>query len=175
METKINKQKFKHQNFSPSGEIGLLSDYDIRIRSARFNDINNIKALSAKYNFEPNRNWNQLYLDKDVEIYTITNKGNFIGFTGLIHQNWNRTLQILDIFINPHLRKMGIGGIAINFLLNRAKRMNNYRCIIVEAPAKDGIDKFYAKFGFRKCGYNDRYYTNNNDGNIAIFMSYDLH
>lgn len=156
METKINKQ-------------------DTQIRRVRFNDINGIRALSAKYKFEPNRNWNQIYLDKDVEIYVIINKGKIVGFTGLVHQTWNETLQILDIFVAPNLRKLGIGGIAINFLLDKAKRMRSYRCIIAESPSKDGIDRFYAKLGFRKCGYNDRYYTNRDNGDIAIFMSYDLH
>ncbi len=52
--------------------------------------------------------------------------------------------------------------------------MKGYRSVIAEAPAKDGIDKFYAKLGFRKCGYNDRYYTNRDNGGIAIFMSCDL-
>jgi len=112
--------------------------------------------------------------DMDIEVYAITENGKIIGFTGLIHNDWNETLQVLDIFVDPAMRKKGYGKQAMNFLLSKAKHMKKYRCIIAEAPAKDGIDKFYAKLGFRKCGYNDRYYTNESNGDIAIFMSYDL-
>ena len=138
------------------------------------NNIEDVKELSQKYNFEINRNWDKLIDEKDVEIYLLVEKEEVIGFTGLIHNDWNETLQILDIFIDPKYRSKGYGKFAINSLLDKAKIMNKYRCVIAEAPAKDGIDKFYSELGFRKCGYNDRYYTNENNGDIAIFMSYDL-
>lgn len=146
----------------------------MRIVRVKENRIKDVKALSQKYEFEVNRDWDNLLNGKETEIYILVDKGRTIGFTGLIHNDWNETLQILDIFIDPEIRNRGYGIQAISFLLGNAKRMHRYRCIIAEAPAKDNIDKFYAKLGFRKCGYNDRYYTNDDNGDIAIFMSYDL-
>ncbi len=143
----------------------------IRVTS---DNIKFIKELSQRYGFEVNRNWDKLLNEKDTEIYGLSERGRIIGFTGLIHNDWNETLQVLDIFIDPEARNKGYGKYIIDFLLNKAKGMDGYRCIIAEAPAKDGIDKFYGKLGFRKCGYNDRYYTNDDNGDIAVFMSYDL-
>ncbi len=133
-----------------------------------------IKELNYKYKFEINRDYEVLLKDNNTEIYELTDKKRIIGFSGLIHNDWNETLHVLNIFIDPEFRNKGYGKYIINFLINKAKRMDKYRCIIAEAPAKDYIYKFYAKLGFRKCGYNDRYYTNENNGDIAIFMSYDL-
>ncbi|MGC8662731.1 MAG: GNAT family N-acetyltransferase [Candidatus Micrarchaeia archaeon] len=59
-----------------------------------------------------------------------------MGFTGLIHYNWNDTLQILDVFVDPLARGKGYGRQIINFLLSKARRMKGYRSIIAEAPAK---------------------------------------
>ncbi|MGC8538932.1 MAG: GNAT family N-acetyltransferase, partial [Candidatus Micrarchaeia archaeon] len=146
----------------------------VHIRRARSSDIKSIEMLNQRYNFELNRDWKKLATDKNTEIYVAIDSGKIVGFTGLIHYNWNDTLQILDVFVDPLARGKGYGRQIINFLLSKARRMKGYRSIIAEAPAKEGIDKFYAKLGFRKCGYNDRWYTNRGNGDIAIFMSYDL-
>ncbi len=105
-------------------------------------------------------------------MYVLVENKKIIGFTGLIYHKWNNTLKISDIFIIPEYRKKGYGFKLIEFLVSRAKR-TNYRCIIAEAPSLSNAPKFYKRAGFRKCGYNDRYYFNFGK-EIALWYSYDL-
>jgi len=45
--------------------------------------------------------------------------------------------------------------------------------LIAEAPSLNPVLILYLKNGFRICGFNDRYYSN--DGKeIALFLSYDF-
>ncbi|MBT3582245.1 GNAT family N-acetyltransferase [Candidatus Woesearchaeota archaeon] len=144
----------------------------MKIRKAKTSDLSEIQAISKKYKFEPDRDWSGLIQDKDKEFFVVVEDNNIIGFTGLIHFNWNNTLQISNIFILPNYRKKGIGLQLVNYLLDKAKK-TKYRCLIAEAPSTSLVVKLYKKAGFRKCGYNDRYYYNNTKI-IAYWMSYDL-
>lgn len=44
---------------------------------------------------------------------------------------------------------------------------------MAEAPSLSNAPKLYKKAGFRKCGYNDRYYSNSGK-EIALWYSFDL-
>jgi len=135
----------------------------MKINKADTKELEEIKRISGKYNFG---------LQGSKEMYVLIKNNKIIGFAGLIYKNWNNTLQISDIFIIPEQRKKGYGLKLINYLINKAKK-TNYRCIIAEAPSLSNALKLYEKAGFRKCGYNDRYYSN--DGKeIALWYSYDL-
>ena len=143
----------------------------MRIKKATLADMPIIKHLSKKYNFEQGREWKEAISHKNSEMFLLIQRGTVIGFTGLIHNAWNNTAQILDIFTAPPYRKQGLGLTAINFLVDKAKR-KGYRCITAEAPDSHVV-LFYKKAGFRKCGYNDRYYSNIGKP-IATWMSLDL-
>jgi len=145
----------------------------MHVRRAKLADLATIKQLSRKYKFEPSRNWKEAITSNDKEMFVLVDKGEIKGFTGFIYSDWNNTIQIMDIFIDPVLRGRGIGGEMVKFLIGKAMK-TNYRCLIAEAPARGNIDKFYRAAGFRKCGYNDRYYSNRDKRNIAIWMCYDL-
>ena len=146
----------------------------MQIRKAVAKDFKTIKALSRKYDFERNRDWKGVMKAKGNEMFVLVEDKRIVGFTGLVRNDWNETLQVLDIFVEPGLRKQGAGRKMVEFLKKRAHAMNKYRCLIAEAPALDGTDRFYRKCGFRRCGYNDRYYSNTNPMDIAVWMSYDL-
>ncbi len=135
----------------------------MKIKRANFKNIKEIKKISKKYKFG---------LQGSKEMYVLVENKKIIGFTGLIYHKWNNTLKISDIFIIPEYRKKGYGFKLIEFLVSRAKR-TNYRCIIAEAPSLSNAPKFYKRAGFRKCGYNDRYYFNFGK-EIALWYSYDL-
>lgn len=135
----------------------------MKIRKANFKDIKEIKRISEKYKFG---------LQGSKEMYVLVEDKAIIGFTGLICYKWNNTSRISDIFIDPRYRKKGYGIKLIKFLINRAKR-TDYRCIIAEAPSLSNAPKLYEKAGFRKCGYNDRYYSNSGK-EVALWYSYDL-
>jgi N-acetylglutamate synthase-like GNAT family acetyltransferase len=144
------------------------------IRKARMSDLKTVIAISRKNRFEVMRDWKDAISSENSEMFLLVDGKMIRGFTGLIYHDWNRTIQVMDVFLEPDLRGRGMGIKLIKFLVSRARRQSNrYRCLIAEAPAIGGIDKFYRKAGFRKCGYNDRYYANGGK-NIAIWMSLDL-
>ncbi len=126
-------------------------------------NLKELKKISKKYDF---------VFQGAKEMYILIENKKIIGFTGLIHHKWNNTLQISDIFIIPEHRKKGLGLKLIKFLINKTKK-TRYRCIIAEAPSLGNAPKLYKKAGFRKCGYNDRQYSNK-DKEIALWYSYDL-
>jgi N-acetylglutamate synthase-like GNAT family acetyltransferase len=135
----------------------------MEIKKATKEDIEEIKALSKKNDFG---------LQGSNEMYVLKKDGKILGFTGLIYHRWNNTLQISDIFIIPKERKKGLGLKLVLNLIEICKKID-YRCLIAEAPSLSNAPKLYEKAGFRKCGYNDRYYSNNGKEK-AIWYSYDL-
>ena len=143
----------------------------MEIRKANLKDSKKITELNKKY-FHEKRNWDKLISSKNSEMFVLEDKTEIIGFTGLKYHDWNNTIWIIDIFVHPKYRKKGLGTKLLKSLLQRIKK-TKYRCFIVEAPSLNPVLQLYLNNGFRKCGYNDRYYSNKGK-EIAIFLSYDL-
>ena len=59
-------------------------------------------------------------------------------------------------------------------LVNLIAKKTSFRCLIAEVPSLNPAKKLYEKMGFRKCGYNDRYYSNKGK-EICVWMSLDIH
>ena len=74
--------------------------------------------------------------------------------------------------MHPDYRGHGLGLKLIEYIINKSKKMK-YRCLIAEAPSLNYVVELYKKSGFRKCGYNDKYYSNRGE-EICIWMSLDL-
>jgi ribosomal protein S18 acetylase RimI-like enzyme len=144
----------------------------MKIKKATLDNLLEIKELSSKYKFEEDRNFEDLISSKKSEMFIMTSKSKIIGFTGLIYHNWNNTIQISDIFIDPRYRNKGLGLKLVTFLIKKSKK-TKYRCLIAEAPSLNPVLHLYKKAGFRICGYNDRYYSNSGK-EVAFWMSYDL-
>ena len=144
----------------------------MRIRKATLKDLQKIRQSSKEFNFELNRDWNDLISSKKSEMFILIDNKEIIGFTWLIYYKWNNTIQISNIFVNPKFRSQGLGLKLIKFLINKVKK-TDYRCLIAEAPSLNPVVKLYKKAGFRKCGFNDRYYSNSGK-EIALWMSIDL-
>jgi len=144
----------------------------MKIRKATLKDLSEIKKISKKFNFEVPRNWKELITSKNSEMFVLVEKNKIIGFTGLIYHKWNNTIQISDIFVKPEYRRRGLGFKLLNFLIEKVRK-TEYRCLIAESPSLNPSVKLYKKAGFRKCGYNDRLYSNKKK-EIALWMSLDL-
>ncbi len=134
-----------------------------KIKRAGLKDIQEIKKISKKYKFD---------LQGSKEMYVLLQNKEIIGFSGLISQKWNNTLRVSDIFIIQRERKKGYALKLIDFLIGRAKK-TTCRCLIAEAPSLSNAPKLYKGAGFRKCGYNDRHYSNSAK-EIAWWYCYDL-
>lgn len=89
---------------------------------------------------------------------------------------WNKTGYLVELAVDRDHRRKGIGTRLMQTLARRARKAG-LRAIIVETQpsVKEGMD-FYLHKGFRLCGYNDRYYTNNptTSREIALFFSLNL-
>jgi len=142
------------------------------IRKATIDDVRKLTGLNDKYFHEEGRNWEKLISDNNSEMYVIEKVNDIVGFTGIKIAKWNNTAHIIDIFIHPEERRKGYASKFLNKLLTVA-REKGVRTLIAEAPSLNPVLSLYLKSGFRICGYNDRYYSN--DGKeAAIFLSYDL-
>jgi len=144
----------------------------MEIRKASIKDKEAIEKLSHEHSFEINRKWEKILSSQKTETYILIDNDKIVGLTGLIHHKWNNTLQILNIFIHPDYRRQGLGLKLINHIKGIA-RQSDFRCLIAEAPSNTNAPKLYEKAGFRKSGYNDRYYSNSGEP-VAYWMSYDL-
>ena len=144
----------------------------MRIRKAALRDLPEIRRLSKKYEFEIGRDWKGLISSKNSEMFVLMNERSVIGFTGLIRYDWNSTLQISNVFVEPQYRRKGLGLTLVSFLVERSRK-TAYRCLTAEAPSLNPVVDLYKKAGFRQCGYNDRYYSNSGR-EVALWMSLDL-
>ena len=144
----------------------------MKIRKATLHDLQQINNLNEKFFHENGRDFEKILKSSDKEMYLVEENAVIIGFAGVSRQSWNQTAQGIDIFVHPKHRGKGIGSKLVQEMINGARKMN-VRCLIVEAPSQSAALPLYQENGFRKCGYNDHYYSNNSDES-AIFLSFDF-
>lgn len=87
-------------------------------------------------------------------MFLLVENKKIIGFTGLAYHDWNNTLQILEIFVDPEHRERWLDLKLVNFLIHKAKKIK-YRCLIAKAPSLSHVTGLYKKAEFRKYSYND--------------------
>lgn len=143
----------------------------MKIRKAKLSDLNRINNLNKKY-FKEIRDFKSLLKNSEDILIVLENDQEIIAFSGIHLNKWNNTARIIDIFVHPDHRRRGLGGKLVKELVALAKK-KKVRTLIAEAPSLNPVLKLYKKNGFRKCGYNDRYYSNRAK-EIAIFLSFDL-
>lgn len=143
----------------------------MNIRKAKLSDLSQIKKLNKKY-FKEVRNFKSLLKNKDDILIVLEDNQEIIAFSGLHLNKWNNTARIINIFVHPNYRRQGLASELIKKLIVLAEK-KKVRSLIAEAPSLNPVLKLYKKSGFRKCGYNDRYYSNNLK-EIAIFLSFDF-
>ena len=143
----------------------------MEIIKAKISDLKEIQALNDKY-FHENRDFKDVIENENNKFFIIKEDGHIVGFSGLHHYKWNKTAQIIDIFIHPDYRGKGYANKILGELKLVAKTLN-VRTIIAEAPSLNSVLPVYLKNGFRICGFNDRYYSNGGK-EIAIFLSFDI-
>lgn len=143
----------------------------MKIIKATLEDLPEIERLNNKY-FKEIRDFKIIIEGKDTLFFVMLEINKICGFSGLHIFRWNNTVRIIDIFIHPDYRRKGYATKFLNRLKKEAKKID-VRTIVAEAPSLNEVLQLYFKNGFRTCGFNDRYYSN--DGKeIAIFLSYDL-
>ncbi|MHB8904100.1 MAG: GNAT family N-acetyltransferase [Patescibacteria group bacterium] len=143
----------------------------MKIRQAVLSDLSQINKLNKKY-FKEIRDFKTLLESRNDILIVLENAKEIIAFSGIHLNKWNNTARVIDIFVHPDHRRQGLASKLIIELIALAKK-KKVRSLIAEAPSLNPVLKLYKKNGFRKCGYNDRYYSNSAK-EIAIFLSFDL-
>lgn len=96
---------------------------------------------------------------------------SIVGYLTMGEHNWHKTGWVADLVIAPIQRRKGTAAA----LLHAAKdwaREAGLRRLMVETQTKNHPALcFLERQGFSFCGYNDRYYDNQD---IALFFSLDL-
>jgi ribosomal protein S18 acetylase RimI-like enzyme len=94
-----------------------------------------------------------------------------IGYVDVTVQNWNRTAWVNNLVVAKPYRRQGVG----SALLRTARRWaQEYELLkmVAETQTKNyPAISFYQKNAYRFCGYNDRYYLNQD---IALFFVLNL-
>jgi len=143
----------------------------MKIRKAKLSDLSQINKLNKKY-FQEIRDFKSLLESTKDTLIVLEEKKEIIAFSGIHLNSWNNTGRIIDIFVHPDYRRQGLAGKLVQEVISLAKKQK-VRSLIAEAPSLNPVLKLYKKNGFRKCGYDDRYYSNGAK-EIAIFLSFDF-
>ncbi len=91
-------------------------------------------------------------------------------------ERWRDTAMVWNILIDRRHRRQGLGA----ELMHRAVawgRKNRLRALTLETQTNNhAACRFYQKFGFRLCGIDDHFYSNDDIGvkEVAIFWWYEL-
>lgn len=143
----------------------------MNILKATMKDLSEIEKLNDMY-FHEIRDFKKVIEGKDDYFFVGKNDSQVVGFSGLHVFRWNNTARIIDIFIHPNNRREGNATEFLKKIKKEAKKLG-VRAIIAEAPSFNPVLTFYLQNGFRVCGFNDRYYSNNGK-EMAIFLSFDI-
>jgi len=143
----------------------------MNIRKAKIGDLKEIEILNKKH-FHENRDFREIFENEDDYFFVAEDRKKIVGFSGISYNDWNNTARIIDIFVIPEYRGKGCSDKLINKIKSEAKKLK-VRTIIAEAPSLNNALATYLRNGFRVCGFNDRYYSNDAK-EIAIFLSFDI-
>ena len=135
-----------------------------------------IAELNEKYLHETGRDYGA-YLSSVDTLFLVTEEENrVIGFSSISLEKWNNSVWVNQIIVEPKFRRKGYASKMIREMIVWAKK-KDVRVVLVESQIGNvAATNFYMKNGFRICGYNDRYYTNQptDTNEIALFLSWDL-
>lgn len=137
------------------------------------NDLESIKDI-LNIDFDDFWNYNTLYseLENENSKYIVCKfNDNIIGFAG-IKQLLDET-HITNIVVKKDLRKMGIGSILLEKLIEMAKTSNS-TLITLEVNCKNAAAyQLYLKNNFKVVGFRKKYYNNTDDA-IIMSLKFDI-
>ena len=95
-------------------------------------------------------------------------EGYIVGFLHLAVEDEEGTGWTRNLVVTPRLRRRGIGTALMQAAADWLRRRNVNRVLLEMTTKNYPAIRFAQKLGFSFCGYNDRYYTNQD---IAIFFA----
>lgn len=135
-----------------------------------------IAKLNKKYSHETGRDYKAYLSSVDTLFLVAEEENRVIGFSSISLEKWNNSTWVNQIVVAPKFRRKGYASKMIRKMVAWAKK-KDIRVVLVESQIGNvAATNFCIKNGFRICGYNDRYYTNQptDTNEIALFLSQDL-
>lgn len=111
-------------------------------------------------------------VDKGLVWGAFDESGLPTGLLELRESEWNGTLWIQSLYVDEGARRKGIGAKLVDAALTCAQE-SGVRAVFVETQVTNGpAIRFYRARGFRPCGLNDHFYTNDDarHGEVALFL-----
>lgn len=106
--------------------------------------------------------------NKFAHYYVIESTEGILGFIGawMIFDE----VQVTNFAVLPSKRKMGYGKMLFQYLINRAL-LHGGRIMSLEVRETNmPAQKLYESFGLKKAGIRKRYYTDNNEDAIVMWV-----
>lgn len=127
---------------------------------------------------EPASYWQERLHDGDV-VLVATRDGAVVAAIVLQEWDFNRTLWVADIRVQPSARRHGIGRMLMDAATAHARER---RLVSLRLETQsDNIDavQFYLRYGFRFSGFDDRLYLHlhpdpERENRIALFFTYPI-
>lgn len=127
------------------------------IRKALLNDADKVNELGILINIDYEKLFkiDQIINDKYAKLYVYETDGLIKGF---IHINeLDEVIDIINIVVDPHERKKGIGTLLLDYVISEAKETVKMITLEVSENNKEA-QKFYEKFGFEIINIRKNYY-----------------
>ncbi len=102
--------------------------------------------------------------------------GRLIAMLDVERERWRDTAMVWNIMVDRHHRQQGLGQELIHRAITWA-RQNRLRALVLETQTNNyPACCFYLKCGFKLCGIDDHFYSNDDIGakEVALFWWYEL-
>ncbi|MFL5862025.1 MAG: ribosomal protein S18-alanine N-acetyltransferase [Solirubrobacteraceae bacterium] len=145
----------------------MTSDSSITIRSLGFSDLPQVIAIERRAFTTP---WSlamfvlELSKPSSFCLTAVDDEDRLMGY--LICARYDRVWHLMNIAVDPSLRRRGVGRALLEQLIERAGRDCQYT-LEVRTSNTPAI-ALYERFGFRSAGTRPRYYRDN--GEDAVIM-----
>lgn len=106
----------------------------------------------------------------------VEHQQRLVALLDMERERWRDTAMIWNILVDRHHRRRGLG----TELMNRAVawgRQHKLRALVLETQTNNyAACCFYLKYGFKLCGIDDHFYSNDDIGvkEVALFWWYEL-
>jgi ribosomal protein S18 acetylase RimI-like enzyme len=100
-----------------------------------------------------------------------TESGETLGFLSMMPQGWHDTGWIHHLIVDHRYRRQGVGSALLGAAAQWARECELVKLTVGVQTKNYPAICFFQKHGFAFCGFNDRYYTNQD---IALFFALSL-
>jgi streptothricin acetyltransferase len=103
-------------------------------------------------------------------------RGRLVGLLEVERQRWHNSGWMWNIIVDRDYRRQGLGRKFVRRAVEWGRKLG-LRALLLETQNNNiNACRFYQAVGFRLCGINDHYYTNDDlgKGEVAIFWVYEL-